>query len=627
MIDVIGNTISSESTSIIGTTVKPGASMKTALSLINYPNPYFNPEAYFLPTSIRILFKWCRFFYYKNAQIHAGVNKLADYAITDVHVEVVSESKDGAVVDVELSKDISRFLNFELDIKTFLLSSARDYFTLGNSYSSIGQRIHRTLICRRCHIEIPAEQVEKLHVQNRNKNIVFRGQCPQCKARVDFDFRDTTSGNFRELFLVSWPVMNMVVKHNLYINNSEYYYTPPEDELKLSSEYVAATPIDILEAILKQRRIHMDKSSFIATKAPSLSDFHDGYGLPIILSAINDAFFLLFLKRAQMAIAAVHIVPLVLLFPMQTTSQDQYASPIDMGDWKTHVEGEIKKWRKDPTYISVMPIPIGYKYIGGDVQALNLNDQMTEAVSDILIGMGVMKEFIYGGLNWSGTSVSLRLFNNSIINIQHKNNLLLDKFAQRISKLVGKKVKLTLQSPTTVDDIQRKQILLSLNSSKKISDETLLEEYGISVKDEIGKMITDLKERTKLTAAEFASAAKAQSEANVLANKISAAGKVETDATMKDTAANVGVDLESITFDPNVLASAYSNQLLGMSPTTRDIYLSKLNQQMPQLYGLIKEKLTQAQLKNPSEPKVSAIKSVDNIRPLPEQKPPRRKGL
>jgi hypothetical protein len=36
----------------------------------------------------------------------------------------------------------------------------------------------------------------------------------------------------------------------------------------------------------------------------------------------------------------------------------------DLGMWRKRIEAEIHKWRQDPNYIPILPLPIGNETIG-----------------------------------------------------------------------------------------------------------------------------------------------------------------------------------------------------------------------------------------------------------------------
>src|SRR5579862_6533299 len=59
---------------------------------VNYPSPFFDVAHTFLPTTIKQLFKWCRYYFLTNPLINATVFKLSEYPVTDIIIEHESPS-------------------------------------------------------------------------------------------------------------------------------------------------------------------------------------------------------------------------------------------------------------------------------------------------------------------------------------------------------------------------------------------------------------------------------------------------------------------------------------------------------------------------------------------------------
>ena len=134
--------------------------------------------------------------------------------------------------------------------------------------------------------------------------------------------------------------------------------------------------------------------------------------------------------------------------------------------------------------------------------------------------MGVPLEMSFGGMSWSGSSVSLRMLENHFLIYRR----LLLRF---VNWLKGKlRIYLTLPDVEIgftefkmADDIQRKQMVLQLNAAQKISDRTLLTESGFDMDIEKDNIKREVIERSKVTAAQMKGQAEAQGEAGVIQAK------------------------------------------------------------------------------------------------------------
>ena len=92
-----------------------------------------------------------------------------------------------------------------------------------------------------------------------------------------------------------------------------------------------------------------------------------------------------------------HIVPLWVLFPQPMGELNPYEH-LNLAEWRGRIEQEIKQWRQDPNYIPIMPIPLGFQFIGGNFKNLDTTPELQNLLLNILAGMNMPQEFIYGEL-------------------------------------------------------------------------------------------------------------------------------------------------------------------------------------------------------------------------------------
>jgi hypothetical protein len=199
------------------------------------------------------------------------------------------------------------------------------------------------------------------------------------------------------------------------------------------------------------------------------------------------------LRRAQEAIALEHIVPFDIIYPMPNAQQDPYVHS-NLSGWKAQIENMIKKHRKDPNFKGVIPIPVGFGRLGGDGKAMMLAPELNYLTQTIVGGMGIPQEFLFGGLNWTGSSVSLRTLENDFI--QNRGQLLrmLTWMTSKIRVHLGWPVikKMRMADFRMADDVQRNQQLIGLNAQQKVSNHTLLTELGFDYEKETKKIMEEI---------------------------------------------------------------------------------------------------------------------------------------
>lgn len=177
-------------------------------------------------------------------------------------------------------------------------------------------------------------------------------------------------------------------------------------------------------------------------------------------------------------IALEHIVPLRVIFPQAGgASSDPYSS-VNLDSWKFKMENEIAKFRMDPNHIPVLPLPIGQEVIGGDGKALMLYQEMQAWSDQVVAGMGVPRELLYGGASFSGSNVQMRMLENSFLGYRIDHENMLNNFViRRIANYMGwPTVRAHMRRFKMADDLQRLGLYFQLNQAQKISDQTLLQE-------------------------------------------------------------------------------------------------------------------------------------------------------
>jgi hypothetical protein len=153
-------------------------------------------------------------------------------------------------------------------------------------------------------------------------------------------------------------------------------------------------------------------------------------------------------------------------------------STINLSQWRDKVEQEIIRWRLDNNYIPILPVPMGQQTLGGDGRALMLSQEYRQWSEQIVSGMGAPVEFIFGGLSYSGSNVSLRMLENHFLDIKSfRLRLVTDFIMPGVGAFLGwEPVPCHYKRFRMADDLQRSALYLQYNQAGKISDRSLLED-------------------------------------------------------------------------------------------------------------------------------------------------------
>ncbi len=590
-----------------------------------YPSQWWDVAHMEMPNSIKGLFKWCRYHALVNPLISSVVRKLSAYPITKVNIN--DKSVDG------FNNNIKRWdslLHDSININRFQIEAGLDYHTYGNAIISIYFPFYKYLECRNCKTK---ERIKKLKYKKNwdFKNFSYMMTCPNCGHSGPCNVEDVFYKSSKDIKLIRWNPTDIQIDFNPITQRKEYAYTiPPKIRKKVLQKklsYLEELPAKFIESMKLNKSVILspDNVFHFKTETPSLNSNDEGWGYPLILPALKDSFYLQIMKKAQEAIMLEHLVPLDIIFP---ATQDQNASPyttVNLSDWKRKIERELTTWRMDPNHKPILPLPVGYQRIGGNGRALMLTQEIRAHSEHILIGMGVPREFAFGGLSWTGSSVSLRMLENMFLTYRDMHDQFLRNFlVPNISRFMGwEPITIKMKTFKMADDVQNKQLLLNLNAARKVSDKTLLSEFDIDSFDEIKAVEKELRRNLEITKLDTLYKAQIQGESQQIMMKS------QTEAAIQQQKAQLEAQQElrkqqqgkqeqqqpQQPQQPQVnaihMAEAWAKKLSGMDPVRSQKLLDQMRTQSPELHQVVSQKMSQ-------------VKAPSLMKPMPEKGPPRR---
>ena len=439
---------------------------------IQYPSPFFDIAQQFLPTNQHQLHKWCRYYFLTNPVINAACSKMAEYPVTPLVFETE---------DPELQK-LGRKVEGQLKLRSFQVEVGLDYFVYGNAFVSVFLPFEKYLICSSCKARYRAK-TNRFRYTWRNSRFYLK----KCKCgHVGYAKQhDVYMRSFRQIKLVRWNPENITIKHNEITGETKYFFKLPRavlNDIKLGDKDTIETlPIEFLEAARRRKSLLFSKDNLYHLKRPTIAQKDQGWGTPLIYPLLKDAYYLQVMKKANEAVLQESIVPLRILFPGQSTGGNEgpYGA-YNLTNWKKRVDEEINMWKRDHNYIPVLPVNVGFQQIGGQGRSLLLYQEMRLLAEQMLAGAGIPVEFIFGGLQWSGSSTSLRALENMFLGFNMQRHELVNEFilGKIFSFMDWPKVPARFDKFRMADDLQRSMFYLQLNQAQKISNRRLMEEVG-----------------------------------------------------------------------------------------------------------------------------------------------------
>lgn len=407
-----------------------------------YPSPFLNLSDTQIPSTTIELFRWCKYFYTFDPLINGAINALASFPITEIYLED-KNSKDG-VGDSDTLKTYKKVLFDKLDIYKTLIEIGIDYYLYGNCFV-FGQL---------------------------GKNAITGEQEWKSVIRLD--------------------PSKMIIDHNPATNEKKYKWQVPfkiRDIIKRKApkEEYDKIPDIIKEAVRKNQTLVLNPDNvFHFSRATDSLGESNVWGVPVVANVIKLLMYRNTLRQAQEAIAREHIVPMRVFYLDNTNS---YNAQANWSNVASNLAGELKKSVRDPNYKVVSPVPVNVINVGGEGRALLLTAEIQQIQEEILAGMNVPREFIFGGMSYSGSSVSLKILENNFITYR----LLITDFIENflikgMAKARGEwrspedddsLITVKLMDMKMQDDVQQKQLIIQLNSSGKCTDEYMWQVLGL----------------------------------------------------------------------------------------------------------------------------------------------------
>lgn len=488
---------------------------ETQLNNDKYPSPFFNMASMFFPRHLKSLFNWCEYFFLTNPIINNCVNKLSEYAITDV---IYNHE------NLETKNYFKEIFEQNFDIKRRMVEFNLDYFVFGNAFFSLNTPFKRFLTCQSCKEKIPFGEADWSF-----NNFEFHGACPKCQASGKFEIYDMSISDPKRMNIIRWDPKRMSIKYNGASGLSQYRYDLDANTKKLIKTgdpfILETTPKLFIDSVKTNKNIILENDNLYHFKRYSLSGLNEAWGLPLVLPALQTVYYTSILNSAAEQIAHERSVPHEFLFPM--TGQEAGEPWYDGTEFSQKIESEIKAHRRDPNLKSVIPFPIGKVMLGGEAKMLIPWQEKQMATQEIIAAMNVPTEFVFGGLGYAGSSVSLRMLENSIISNRLHHIKALKWLANKVGKtkqIEESKVPIiTMAKFKMADDPQQKQIALQLNQLNKVSDTTLLNENGFDRDDEIKTILSEQKVNLEI----MENIQQAQNKVQILSQSIMSKQQVE----------------------------------------------------------------------------------------------------
>ncbi len=468
---------------------------------IRYDSPFMDMTSTYIPKTIKGILQFIGAYIFGDGLVSQCITKMAEYPITAlIYNDDEARLKDDKTI--ERWKDI---LEKKMKLSYSLKQAGMDYHGYGNSLISISYPFKRMLTCPKCKREFAAESVK-----TKLQNFKFYAKCANkgCDYNGTMEAKDISTKETNKIRIVHWDLLYLEIKFNPITGDHFYYYSIPKDLSNAirrgDMDLVNTTRIEVIEAVKRNKPLKLMSDNIYHMKRPGpqyLYPSERGWGIPAVMPVMKDIFHTKILKKGNEMIAFDHIIPLRIIFPQGTGDVSPHAT-INLSSWKAKIEDEIRMWKADPNYISIVPLPIGLANFSGDSKILSVTPELRATEDTIITGLGIIPEIIRGGASWSGSNVSLRVIENSFINHREGIQNLIDFIVESVSVFIGiPKISIKMADFKMADDLQKKQIMVDASMrgpDSLVSRTTATKELGFDPDTEYDNKLAELKQVVEL---------------------------------------------------------------------------------------------------------------------------------
>lgn len=584
-----------------------------------FSNPFFDLASTYMPPSVKSLFAFCRFYYLSHGVIHAIVTKASEYPITDIIFQHKSEATVRRWEELMLDHINYRTHQFETNL---------DYFNYGNAFISPSYPFRKMLKCGSCRAEVRATESRQnwKYINHR-----FWLSCPKCGQSGFADVDDVYYPVQTEINLIRWNPENVSIFYNEATGRRDY-------ALELSASFrsqitmgrkdlVATTPQIFLDAVAAKRSIVFNASEIFHMRRPAASSADVGWGVPLLMPVLKDAFYMQVLKKAQESVMLTHLLPQVFLFPQPATGGADPFTATSLEDWRNQLRREIARQRADPSYYGIVPFPVGHQTIGENGKSLLLMPEIQQLSEQIVVGMGFSPGLVFGNEHFAGSSVSMRMLENFFLSNVHSHKRLLAWTQKKFAAMLGWPVPTSRFKPFRMaDDIQRQGLMFQLNQAGKLSDTTLLSAFDIKHANEHQQIEDEI--ASTISASEKRELAQAETQGRVMvvqAKYQAQAQQAMADAQVQQKKRSPFEDMQQNGANPpgaslDAVAAALAQKVRYMPEDRKRLFMSQLQEAVPGMGEMVEQHMPSEGM--PQQPPQD-FGGVD-MRPEPEMLPPRR---
>ena len=332
-----------------------------------------------------------------------------------------------------------------------------------------------------------------------------------------------------------------------------------------------------------------------------------------------------------------------IVVPRPTSGGMSAGTNYNLYTWASKFTDMYKKWRRDPNSLFTMPFPADIVTVRGDANVLSVDRKIDYIRQNIAMAMDLPISLLTGDMSYSGSSVTLRILENLFQERINDFTIMDQEFIipNMKQKFDLPDIDITGQDFKMADDAQQKSIALQLRGSNILSDETTLDELGFDStkekergKKEAEMRLGELRKQQVDQARVQAETMQILADAETQAGMRRGIGQIKLQKLAEKLQTDVGLeklidrDIKGILresfapIDSNIVESYNSYKddaqtrmfLKGVPDSLKSQYLKDIADVDPKKAQQLQQRARELKAESAQ------------IKPLPQQKPPRRAG-
>lgn len=397
-----------------------------------YSSPFDDLSSLDIPGDIKGVMRACDHLA-KWSPVHSAfVQMMSTVPVTEVILKPRQEASDplrtigrarasqGAPTESNNIQRLNELTKMHWNLRRANQAAARSYWTYSNAVAVISYPFQKRLKCMHCGHTAPAIS-STWELRNRGQ---FWWKCPKCGSRGRADVWDQFLPSPEDVRLIVMDVQHCDALYNPWRDEVDIFYRIPDplvERLKsnpLDKEFVCTTPQAYLEAALggvkfpsfreTEPRVKLRKGQYYLMRSNNLPETYAGWAFPEMAATMHDYWLHRLMQKGQEAIFGEMAIPKRFLYPSSRGSGQSLYEMINVSTYMDVIRSEYAKMRQDHGYVGVVPFPIDQVIIGGEAKSVDLSSNLKMQAEFEAAGLKVPIEAIFGGLQYSGASVSIQ---------------------------------------------------------------------------------------------------------------------------------------------------------------------------------------------------------------------------